>query len=105
MRKRGHSRVTLKFPAWAAGRIDNSMYRDEKNYRKSNSWDKLKTKKFLRYCNCFNVYLFERERKRERERAGEGQRERETPNPNQAPGSEPSAQTQMWGPNPQTASP
>ena len=45
----------------------------------------------------------EREREREREtehkQAGEGQRERETQNPKQAPGSELSAQSPMWGSN------
>ena len=46
----------------------------------------------------------ERERERERERdsmrAGEGQRESETGNLKQAPGSELSAQSPMWGSNP-----
>ena len=51
-----------------------------------------------------NIYLFlrERKRKRERERVGEGQRKRETQNLKEAPGSEPSAQSLMWGWNPQT---
>ena len=48
----------------------------------------------------FNVYLFLRER--DRALAGKGQGERETQNPKQAPGSEPSAQTPMWGSNSQT---
>ena len=42
----------------------------------------------------FNVYLFLRERDRV---AGKGQRERETQNPKQAPGSELSAQSPLWG--------
>ena len=46
------------------------------------------------------MFIFERER--ERERAVEGQRERKTQNPRQAPGSELSAQSPMWGSNPQT---
>ena len=46
----------------------------------------------------FNVYLFLRQRETEHER-GEGQRERETQNPKQAPGSELSAQSPMWGLN------
>ena len=43
----------------------------------------------------------ERERDREREtvQVGEGQSERETQNPKQAPGSELSAQSLMWGSN------
>ena len=51
----------------------------------------------------FTYFLRERER-RERDRAqgGEGQRERETQNPKQAPSSEPSAQSVMWGSSPQT---
>ena len=45
----------------------------------------------------FNVFLFiERERKRV---GGEGQGERETQSPNQAPHSELSAQSLMWGSN------
>ena len=49
----------------------------------------------------FNGYLFLRDRVQVRE----GQRERETqnPNPKQAPGSELSAQSSMWGSNSQTA--
>ena len=47
-----------------------------------------------------NVYLFLRER--DRAGAGEGQRDRESQNPKQAPGSELSAQSPMWGSNPQT---
>ena len=48
--------------------------------------------------------MFERDKDRERERvkAGEGQRERETQNPKQAPDSELSAQSLMWGSNSQT---
>ena len=47
------------------------------------------------------MFIFERKRERERVRAGEeGQRERETQNPKQAPGSELSAQSSMWGLNP-----
>ena len=42
-------------------------------------------------------YLFLRER--EKEQAGEGQRERETQNLKQAPGTELSAQSLMWGLN------
>ena len=38
----------------------------------------------------------------ERVQAGEGQRERETQNQKQAPGSELSAQSPVWGLNPQT---
>ena len=37
---------------------------------------------------------------REREREGEGQRETEIQKPKQAPGSELSAQSPMWGSNP-----
>ena len=48
------------------------------------------------------MFIFERERERERERDGEGaERERETRNPKQAPGSELSAQSLMWGSNSQ----
>ena len=44
----------------------------------------------------FNVsFIFESER--DRVWAGEGQREKETENPKQAPGSELSAQSRMWG--------
>ena len=43
-----------------------------------------------------------RKREREREKAGEGQREREIQNPKQAPGSELSTQSLVWGLNPQT---
>ena len=46
----------------------------------------------------FNVYLFLREK--ERERMGEGQRERETQNLKQAPDSELSAQSPVWGSSP-----
>ena len=47
----------------------------------------------------FNVYSFLRDR-RDRVQAGEGQRERETQNLKEAPGSELSAQSLMWGSNP-----
>ena len=50
----------------------------------------------------FNVYLFLRQRETEHER-GRG-RERETQNLKQAPGSELSAQSPMWGSNSQTVS-
>ena len=46
------------------------------------------------------MFIFERERERERGEVGEGQRERETQNLKQAPGSELSAQSPMWGLNP-----
>ena len=46
----------------------------------------------------FLMFIFERER----EQAGERQRERETQNPKQAPGSELSAQSPMWGLTPRT---
>ena len=46
------------------------------------------------------MFIFERERRRDRAQMGEGQRERETQNPKQAPGSELSAQSPMWGSNP-----
>ena len=48
--------------------------------------------------------IFEREREKERDRvqAGEAQRERETENLKQAPGSELSAQSPMWGLNSRT---
>ena len=46
------------------------------------------------------MFVFERERDRVRE--GEGKTERETQNPKQAVGSELSAQSPMWGSNPQT---
>ena len=52
------------------------------------------------------MFIFEREREREREReqaqAGEEQGEREIQNLKQAPGSELSAQSPMWGWNPRT---
>ena len=54
----------------------------------------------------FVTFIFERERRqgrgteKEREREREGQRE--TQNLKQAPGSELSAQSLMWGSNPQT---
>ena len=41
----------------------------------------------------------ERERQRDRAQVGEEQRERETQNPKQAPGSELSGQSPMWGLN------
>ena len=44
------------------------------------------------------MYLFI-ERGRERVQAGEGQRKKETQNSKQAPGSEVSAQSLMWGSN------
>ena len=48
--------------------------------------------------------IFERERKREREREREREqgrgRKRWRQNPKEAPGSELSAQSPMWGPNP-----
>ena len=47
------------------------------------------------------MFIFERERETECE-WGEGQRERETQNPKQAPGSELSAQSLMWGSNSRT---
>ena len=47
----------------------------------------------------FNVYLFLRERESDRAREGKGQRERETQNLKQAPGSELSAESPMWGSN------
>ena len=50
-----------------------------------------------------SLFVFERERERERERAGERQRERETQNLKQVAGSELSAQSPMWGSNPQRA--
>ena len=57
------------------------------------------------------MFIFGRETEQdvyfgERDRAGveEGQRARETQNPKEAPGSEPSAQSPMWGSNLQTAS-
>ena len=57
--------------------------------------------------NFFNVHLFLRERKRGREReraeAGKGHRERETQNLKQAPGSELSEHSLMWGLNSRTA--
>ena len=48
------------------------------------------------------MFYFILERQREREREHEQGRgiERETQNPKQAPGSEPSAQSPMWGSNP-----
>ena len=46
------------------------------------------------------IYFWERER--QRAWAGEGQRERERQNPKQAPGSELSAQSLMWGSNSRT---
>ena len=46
------------------------------------------------------MYIFEREKETDREKAGEKKRERETPNLKQAPGSELSAQSPMWGSNP-----
>ena len=62
------------------------------------------------FLNFLNVYLFlrEREGERERKREGEGEKksvsrggaeERETQNLKQAPGSELSAQSQMWSSN------
>ena len=47
------------------------------------------------------TFIFEREKERERDRAraGEGQRDREAQNPKQAPGSELSAKSPMWGLN------
>ena len=51
----------------------------------------------------FNVYLCVRET--DRVWVGEGQRERETQNRKQAPGSEPSAQSSIWGSNSQMARP
>ena len=47
----------------------------------------------------FNIYSFLRDR--DRVRVVEGQRRRGTQNPKQAPGSELSAQSPMWGSNPQ----
>ena len=49
----------------------------------------------------FFMFIFEKER--DRAWAGEGQRERETQNRKQAPGSELSAQSPMWGSNSGTA--
>ena len=50
------------------------------------------------------MFIFERETGRDREidgaRAGKGQGVRETQNPKQTPGSQLSAQSQMWGSNP-----
>ena len=54
------------------------------------------------------LFIFKREKEHKwgrntergyRARAGEGQRERETQNPKQAPGSERSARSLMWGSN------
>ena len=45
------------------------------------------------------MFIFERERDRQTEHKQAGQRERETQNPKQAPGSELSAQSPMWGSN------
>ena len=50
----------------------------------------------------FIQFLRDRERQSMR---GEGQRQRETQNPKQAPGSELSVQSPMWGSNPQTLRP
>ena len=50
----------------------------------------------------FFMFIFEKEEDRDRVRVGEGQRERETQNPKQAPGSELSAQSPMWGSGPRT---
>ena len=60
---------------------------------------KWKDSAFLFFFIIFNVCLFLRERHRDRAQAREGQRERETQNPEQAPGSELSAQSPMWGSN------
>ena len=49
------------------------------------------------------MFIFERERDTDRAWAGEEQREKETQNPKQAPVSELSAQSPMWGSNSQTA--
>ena len=46
------------------------------------------------------MFIFEKETECKWERGRE--RERETQNPKQAPGSEPSAQSLMWGSNSQT---
>ena len=48
-----------------------------------------------------NVYSFSKDRKRQNGSRGGAERERETQNPNQAPGSVVSAQSPMWGLNPQ----
>ena len=50
------------------------------------------------------MFIFERERKRQRQSASRGgaEREREAQNPKQAPGSELSAQSMMWGLNSRT---
>ena len=45
---------------------------------------------------------FDGQEGRDKVQAGEGQREKETQNPKQASGSELSAQSPMWGSNPQT---
>ena len=55
----------------------------------------------LFFFQFFNV-LFISETERDRAWTGEGQREWETQNPKQAPGSELSAQSPMWGSNSQT---
>ena len=49
------------------------------------------------------MFLFIFETQRDRAWAGEGQRERKTQNLKLAPGSELSAQNQMWGSNSRTA--
>ena len=55
------------------------------------------------YIHFFkHLFIFERQRERDRVRMGKGQRERETQKQKQAPGSEPSAQSPMWGWNPPT---
>ena len=51
------------------------------------------------FLKIFLMFLFIFETQRDRVLAGEGQRERETQNPKQAPGSELSAQSPMWGSN------
>ena len=50
----------------------------------------------------FSMFLFIFETERDRAWVRKGQRERETQNRKQAPGSEPSAQSPMWGSNSQT---
>ena len=57
---------------------------------------------FLSLSSFFNflMFIYFGEREREREQAGERQRERETQKPKQAPGSEPSAESQTWGSSP-----
>ena len=59
---------------------------------------------FISFKKIFPMFIFERERQRDRETElewGRG-RERGRHNPKQAPGSELSAQTPMWGSNSRT---